>query len=119
MLLAALDMLPPTLDTMLLFPAPAGGPLNLDNFRKTGAPAVEAAGVNRPATRMTCATRLPGAHSPPAKPSSSSPNHGHFGQDDRAPLWRPDRRRARAGITGRLDALEAEIEESAEAEASS
>jgi hypothetical protein len=42
--------LPPRLDTPLLFPAPAGGPLRLDNWRRREwAPAVEASGVARPA----------------------------------------------------------------------
>jgi len=42
---------PPRLDTPLLFAAPEGGPLNLDNFRRREwALAVEAAGVPTPAT---------------------------------------------------------------------
>ena len=49
--LAALDAIPPRLDTLLVFPAPGGGPLNLDNFRRREwAPAIEAAGVAAPPT---------------------------------------------------------------------
>ncbi len=48
--LAALDAMPPRLDRPRLFPAPAGGVLNLDNFRRREwAPAVEASGARRPA----------------------------------------------------------------------
>lgn len=43
---AALDVLPPRLDSRLCFPAPGGGPLDLHNFaRRDWHPALEAAGV--------------------------------------------------------------------------
>jgi integrase len=60
--LAALDDVPARLHTPLLFPAPAGGLLNLDHFRsREWAPAIEASGVRKPARiydlRSTFASR--------------------------------------------------------------
>jgi integrase len=42
----AIEVLPPRIDTPRLFPAPAGGSINLDNWRtRVWYPALEAAGI--------------------------------------------------------------------------
>jgi hypothetical protein len=104
-------MLPPRLDTPLLFPAPEGRPLNLDNFRKrVWTPAVEAAGVAKPATpydmRDTFASNaLAGgiAVFELARVMGTSVRmiERHYGALLEG---------ANAGIAGRLDAIEAELE---------
>ena len=71
---AALDALPPRLDTTLVFPAPQGGPVNLDNWRRRQwAPAVEASGTRNPPASTTCAGRSPRTRWRPGSRCSSWP----------------------------------------------
>jgi hypothetical protein len=100
------------LDTPLVFPAPAGGPLNLDNFRRREwAPAVEAAGVATPCRiydlRATFASNGLAAgitvfELARVMGMSVGMLERHYGTLIDG---------AHAGIVGRLDALEATLDE--------
>ena len=61
--------------TPLLFPAPGGGPLNLNNFRRREwLPAVEASGVwHGPPVSTTCVRPSHLTRLPPESPSLSWP----------------------------------------------
>jgi integrase len=110
--LAALDRLPVQLATPLLFPAQAGGPLNLNNFRRRfWRPAVETSGVTTPARiydlRSTFASNALAAgvtvfELAKVMGTSVAMVERHYGTLIGG---------AHAGIAGRLDALEAELEQ--------
>jgi integrase len=113
--LAALDELPLQLKVPLLFSAPAGGPINLNNFhRREWRPAIEASGVATPARpydlRSTFASNALAAgvtvfELARIMGTSVAMIERHYGAllDG-----------AHAGIAGRLDALEAQLEQAAE-----
>jgi len=116
--LAALDALPARLDAPYLFPAPAGGLLRLDNFRRREwGPAIDASAVAKPARiydlRSTFASNALAAgvtvfELARVMGTSVAMIERHYGAllDG-----------AHAGIAARLDALEAKMEKAAEAEA--
>jgi integrase len=107
----ALDRLPARMDTTLVFPAPDGGPLNLDNFRRRlWTPAITSSGVAKPARiydlRSTFASNALAAgvtvfELARVMGTSVLMIERHYGAllDG-----------AGAGITGRLDAYDAEQE---------
>jgi integrase len=109
---AALDRLPLRFETPLLFLAPDGGPLNLNNFRRRQwTPAVEAAGIAKPARiydlRSTFASNALAAgvtvfELAKVMGTSVAMIERHYGTLIGG---------AHAGIAGRLDALEAQLEQ--------
>lgn len=112
--LAALDALPLQFNG-LLFTAPQGGPLNLDNFRRREwGPAIESSGVATPARiydlRSTFASNALAAgvtvfELARVMGTSVRMIERHYGTLIDG---------AHAGITSRLDALEAELEQAAD-----
>jgi integrase len=112
--LAALDRLPLRMETPLLFSAPEGGPLNLNNFRRrVWGPAVTASGIAKPARiydlRSTFASNALAAgvtvfELAKVMGTSVAMIERHYGTLIGG---------AHAGIVGRLDALEAELTQAA------
>lgn len=113
-------MLSPRLDTPRLFPAPAGGVLNLDNFRRREwAPAIEASGIATTARiydlRSTFASNALAAgvsvfELPRVMGTSVRMIERHYGAllDGAA-----------AGIAGRIDTFESEQDEATDKQSES
>ncbi len=109
--LAALDRLPAQLETPALFQAPGGGPLCLNNFRRREwSPAVEASGVEKPARiydlRSTFASNALAAGVTVFELAKIMGTSVQMIEAAYGALLDG----AHAGIAGRLDALDAELE---------
>ena len=112
--LAAIDELPPRLDTRRLFSAPQGGLLNLDHFRRREwAPAITASGVRKPARiydmRSTFASRAIAAGVPIFELAKIMGTSVHMIEKHYGTLLDG----AGANIASRLDAYDAEQEQAA------
>jgi integrase len=114
--LAALDRVPPRLDSVYVFPAPRGGPIDGNRWRRrVWAPAVRAAGITKPARiydlRSTFASNaLAGGMTvfelAKIMGTSVAMIEHHYGALIDG---------AHEGIVGRLDAIEATLDEAARA----